>query len=246
MRIGVIADVHGNLEALEAVVSDLKQSMPDVVLSLGDIVGYGANPQECCDIVKGIVRDNLMGNHDAAALGMIDTEDFNEDAKLGIQWTKDRLANQSLSWISGSLYTLEYEGALFSHGSPVHPEEFDYIMSRNDVEKVFYALGNRYSIFFVGHSHRRFVVSKDIEKDEGPVIDYSDLVHVDKHRQYIISVGSVGQPRDSDNTTSYGILDTDKGIYTVKRLNYAIKRASDKILKAGLPKWLAYRLMIGV
>jgi diadenosine tetraphosphatase ApaH/serine/threonine PP2A family protein phosphatase len=245
MRIAVIADVHGNLEALEAVVIDLKRSLPDTVISLGDVVGYGANPQECCDIVKDTAHDNIMGNHDAAVTDVIDTESFNDDAKQSIQWTKEQLTGSYISWLRNAPYTLEHEGALFSHGSPVNPEEFDYIMSIYDVEKVFYAFGRRYSIFFVGHSHRRFFVSKDIDGDEEPIVDYSDVVNITEHRQYIISVGSVGQPRDFDNTTSYGILDTDKSIYSVKRLNYAIKKASDKILNAGLPKWLAYRLMIG-
>lgn len=246
MRIAVIADVHGNLEALEAVVSDLKVSMPDTVVSLGDIVGYGANPQECCDRVREIAQDNIMGNHDAAAADVIDTGSFNDEARQGIEWTKQQLAASSVSWLQKAPYTVEYEGALFSHGSPVNPGEFDYILSVRDIEKVFYAFDNRYPVFLVGHAHRRFAVSKNIHGDEEPVIDYSDVIRMDEHRQYIISVGSVGQPRDSDTTTSYGILDTDKGIYTVKRLPYAIKEASDKILKAGLPKWLAYRLMIGV
>ncbi len=246
MRIAVIADVHANLEALEAVVVDLKRSLPDTIISLGDVVGYGANPRECCDSVKDIAQDNIMGNHDAAVADVIDTDYFNDDAKQGIQWTKEQLPDSYISWLRNAPYTLEREGVLFSHGSPVNPEKFDYVVSMHDVEKVFYFFGRRYNIFFVGHSHRRFVVSKDIDADEYPVVDYADVVNMLEHRQYIISVGSVGQPRDFDNTTSYGILDTDKGIYSVKRLNYAIKKASDKILSAGLPKWLAYRLMIGV
>jgi predicted phosphodiesterase len=246
MRIAVIADVHANLEALESVVSDLKNLSPDIVISLGDVVGYGANPQECSDIVREISYKNIMGNHDAAVTDLINIEYFNEEAKQGISWTKDKLTPETIAWLRDSQFTLKYKDALFSHGSPVHPEEFDYVMSMYDVEKIFYALGTEYRIFFVGHSHKRFVVYKSIKDNEKPVVDYSDVIELKKKHQYLISVGSVGQPRDFDNTTSYGILDTDKGIYRVKRLSYDINMASNKIIKAGLPKWLAYRLMIGV
>lgn len=246
MKIAILADVHGNLEALETVISDLKRSSPDIVISLGDIVGYGADPQACCDIVKDIAYKNIMGNHDAAVVNTVSTEYFNEEAKQGIEWTKNMLNLNTKEWLKESPFILEYQGILFSHGSPVHPEEFDYVMSIYDVEKVFYALGEKYKLFFVGHSHKRFVVSKLLKANDEPVVDYSDMIKIDLKRQYIVSVGSVGQPRDFDTTTSYGILDTDKGIYSVKRLNYDRNKACSKIIKAGLPKWLAYRLMIGV
>lgn len=246
MRIAVIADVHANLEALETVVSDLKNSSPDIVISLGDVVGYGANPQECCDIVRELVYKNIIGNHDAAVAEVIDTEYFNDEARHGIEWTKNKLTTEAIKWLKDSPFTLKYKDALFSHGSPVHPEEFEYVMSVYDLEKIFYSFGNEYKIFFVGHSHKRFVVYKPMKDNEQPMIDYSDVIEIRKNYQYIISVGSVGQPRDFDNTTSYGMLDTDKGIYRVKRLSYDINMASKKIIKAGLPKWLAYRLMIGV
>ncbi|MGC8684313.1 MAG: metallophosphoesterase family protein [bacterium] len=246
MRIAVIADVHGNLEALETVVSDLKRSSPDVVISLGDVVGYGADPQACCDIVKDIAHKNIMGNHDAAVVDIVNTEYFNEEAKQGIEWTKNMLDQGAIAWLRESPFTLEYQGLLLSHGSPVHPEEYDYVMSIYDVEKIFYVFDKSYKIFFVGHSHKRFVVSRSLKDNSQPIVDYSDTVKITQNRQYIISVGSVGQPRDFDNTTSYGILDMDKGIYSVKRLSYDINTASNKIIKAGLPKWLAYRLMIGV
>lgn len=246
MRIAVIADVHGNLEALETVLADIKTSKPDRVVSLGDVVGYGANPQECCTLVQAIAHDTIMGNHDAAAVDIIDTGDFNDEARQGIEWTREQLAGPSLAWLRRAPYTVDLGSVLFSHGSPVHPETFQYVVSMQEVEKVFYVLGSAYNIFFVGHAHRRFVVSKSIRGDEEPVLEYADVVRMEKNRTYIVSVGSVGQPRDMDTTTSYGILDTDKGIYSVKRLKYAITTARDKILHAGLPKWLAYRLMIGV
>ncbi len=246
MRIAVIADVHGNLEALDVVMADLKASKPDRVICLGDIVGYGANPQECCTIVREIAQDTVMGNHDAAAADVIGTADFNDEARQGIDWTREHLSASSRAWLRAAPSTVESEGALFSHGSPVDPEMFGYVVSMHEVEKIFYVLGSNYTIFFVGHAHRRFVVSQNIHGSEAPVIDPADVVHLESGRRYIVSVGSIGQPRDMDTTTSYGILDTDKGIYSVKRLKYAITAARDKILAAGLPKWLAYRLMIGV
>ncbi|MCL5276768.1 MAG: metallophosphatase family protein [Deltaproteobacteria bacterium] len=246
MRIAVIADIHGNLEALSAVIADLKESLPDVVISLGDVVGYGADPQECCDIVREAAQRNIMGNHDAAAAGVLDTAFFNDDAREAIQWTRGQISEPAVSWLRSSSYTFGYEDMLFSHGSPVNPEEFDYVMTIGNVEKAFYAFGAKYKIFFVGHSHRRFTVSQKMQGDEAPVVDCSDTVAVEEQRRYIISVGSVGQPRDRDSTASYGILDTDRRLYTVKRLRYAIKTARDKIIKAGLPRWLADRLMMGV
>ncbi len=246
MRIAVIADVHGNLEALSTVVADLRKSMPDLVVSLGDVVGYGADPQPCCNIVKEVAQRNIMGNHDAAAAGMLDTTYFNDNAREGIQWTRGKLSEAALSWLSSAAYTFAYEGMLFSHDSPVDPEEFDYVVTMTDVEKAFSALGARFSIMFVGHAHRRFTVSREVRGDGALVVDYADTVAIDERRLYIISVGSVGQPRDHDNTASYGILDTDRRLYTVKRLSYAVETACDKILRAGLPRWLANRLRMGV
>ncbi len=247
MRIAVVADVHGNLEALNVVLDDLKKSSPDTVISLGDVVGYGANPQECCELLMEIVNVNIMGNHDAAVMGVLDTEYFNDEARYAVQWTKDQLSSASISWLGSSPHTFSDNNMLFSHGSPVNPRDFDYVVSTGDIEAVFYTFKDIHSLFFVGHSHRRFSASKSLSgNDYYPVGDISDVIKINKKRQYLFSVGSIGQPRDMDSTTSYGMLDTDKRIYSVKRLNYDIRTASEKIIKAGLPRWLAYRLMIGV
>lgn len=246
MRIAVIADVHSNLEALEVVIADIERMSPDTVISLGDVVGYGADPEHCCELVSKAATVNITGNHDAAVTGLMDTEYFNDDAKAAIEWTKTRLPASALSWLGNTKYSYEDDDLMFSHGSPVAPDSFDYVVTLGAIKEIFNTFGHRYRIFFVGHSHRRFVVSKDPDSGQTVVEDVPDTLEIKKNRQYLVSVGSIGQPRDNDRTTSYGILDTDKWIYSVKRLSYDIMKASDKIMKAGLPKWLAYRLMIGV
>ncbi len=246
MRIAALADIHGNLEALDVVVADIRSDPPDMVVCLGDIVGYGASPAECCAIAKEFADTNILGNHDAAVAGILDTGYFNDDAKRSILWTRGVLSDAHLSWLRGLPYTATHDDVLFSHGSPVDPGAFDYVMYAVDVQRVFLMLGDRYRVFLMGHSHRRFVVSRGMDPDDAILVYYADTVPIDRERRYIISVGSVGQPRDRDTTASYGILDTDKGTYSVKRLKYAIRLAGDKILKAGLPEWLAYRLTIGV
>lgn len=249
MRIAVIADVHGNLEALNAVLADLKESSPDTVVSLGDAVGYGADPGECCAVLRDLVSVNILGNHDAASVGMLDTESFNNEAKDAVRWTADRLSPENAAWLRGSPYTFSENRMLFSHGSPVNPDEFDYVVTFGAIEDIFSSFGGTHRIFFVGHAHRRFSASKDLGSPSGgyaPAEDFSDTVRIESGRHYLISVGSVGQPRDFDASTSYGILDTDSWIYRVKRLEYDIRTAGEKIIKAGLPKWLAYRLTIGV
>ncbi len=246
MRIGIIADIHANLEAMRIVYDEIKKQSLDFIISLGDVVGYGADPNECCEIVKGIVQCNLMGNHDASINDMLDTKDFNEAAKYVIAWTKKRINPVYVSWLNSSPHTYSNDVVLFSHGSPIDPEAFDYVITKENVESIFNHFKDRYRIFFVGHAHKRFVVSRQTNSNGQLVPDNSDVIKIEKDRLYLISAGSVGQPRDHDVTTSFGILDTKKWTYNVIRLNYDIVTASDKIIKAGLPEWLAYRLTIGV
>ncbi len=246
MKIAVIADVHGNLEALNAVIADLKKLSPDSVISLGDVVGYGADPQKCCELTAGIAHVNIKGNHDAAVTNIIDVQYFNKDARAAIEWTKSRLSAESVLWLHNAPYTFKEDELLFCHGSPVNPKGFDYVATLDAVEAVFNKFKGKFRIYFVGHSHRRFVASKKLNGHDTAVVYLSDIIKLEKDRQYLISVGSVGQPRDGNNTASYGILDTSKWIYSVKKLNYDIKKAGKKIIQAGLPQWLAYRLTIGV
>ncbi len=243
MRIGIISDVHSNLQALEEVMKKLKKEKPDKVFFLGDVVGYGANPNECCEILREIADVCLLGNHDAGMIDKIDLSWFNPDAKTAILWTKEVLNDENIQFIKTFQYTFEKEELLFSHGSPVEPQEFIYVFSKDEAENIFKWNSGRYRVIFVAHSH---ITLSFIYTNEGRVSTFiEDEIHFEKDAFYVINVGSVGQPRDGDPRAFFAILDVEKKFYKTFRVEYDYREAAERILKSGLPPFLAFRLAMG-
>lgn len=232
MRIAIISDIHSNLEALETSIGIIREQKISEVVCLGDIIGYGANPNECIALVRGLTPHILLGNHDEAAVLLEKTEHFNPYARVAAEWTHDELTNEHREFVESLPYTLDLHGLTFVHSSPREPEEWHYILSPADAQGNFEHFGN--PICFVGHSHVPEVFCDDIWSRE-----------VTRGKKFIVNVGSIGQPRDNNWKLSFGIFDTETWAYKNIRAEYDVSTASAKIRKAGLPKALADRILVG-
>lgn len=240
MRYGIISDIHANLEALQAVLDHLNTENIDRYICLGDIVGYGANPNECVEWVRNLTEYVVAGNHDWAAVGKTDISVFNLYARRAVLWTSDALTALSRSYIEQlPLRHLEEDG-LFVHSTPDAPERWRYILSSYDALWVLRRLEQR--ICVVGHSHHPVAFSWDTNERvrvQPPCLTLQEGIRI------IVNVGSVGQPRDGDPRACYGVLDMDQQTIEVKRVSYDIQTAQEKIRRAGLPEYLAERIARG-
>jgi diadenosine tetraphosphatase ApaH/serine/threonine PP2A family protein phosphatase len=245
MRLGIFSDVHANYEALSAVLESYKRERIDVFYCLGDTVGYGGSPNECVDIIKRLARITILGNHDAAVAGRMDYSYYYEAARHALDTHASMLSPENMAWLRGLPYRekLEDVGVDLCHGSPVRIEEFEYIFApeqARDCLSIYEDLGN---LTVIGHSHlcKVFALTPG-EVEELPAVDLT----LEKDKRYIISVGSVGQPRDYDNRASYTVFDTTTRRFEFKRVEYDVETAADKVLRARLERNFAHRLFLGV
>ncbi len=247
MKVAVISDIHGNLEALEAVESSIRSEGVDRVWCLGDIVGYGPNPRECLAHVRALcpydeqlgIEPIVLGNHDDAAIGG-DISLFNPRAKDAALWTRDTLTEDEKEFLRHRVMGLSINGALLVHASPDHPKEWHYVIGLQEAVAAFPLF--REKVCFVGHSHYPFAAK--LCDNKVSVIHETEFVLEDGYR-YLINVGSVGQPRDRDIRACYVVFDTDQSLIRYVRVEYDIEACQLKIMKAGLPGFLAERLGIG-
>lgn len=246
MKLAIFSDVHGNLEALTAVLKAVEEEEPDRYIFLGDIVGYGANPNECCKLVFDVVDMMVLGNHDAACVGKLTLQWFNPVAQAALMWTIEILDERYLKRLSKVPYKRKMGELFFSHALPHRPQSFDYDDNLFNVLTSFEKLSSQVWASFYGHSHRAIAFAKAREQSSDfKVLPPSDL-YLDRDLVYLLNVGSVGQPRDGDPRASYAIYDTRKKFFTVKRVEYDVEKAGEKILKAGLPQVLRDRLLMGM
>lgn len=239
MRIAFISDIHGNLEAFEAVLKDIDSQKVDAVLCLGDSVGYGADPEA---VLKRLWQENipsLLGNHDAAIYDNTVLAWFNPQATEAIVQTRKLLGNVTVDRIKQAPLHLSFHRAYCVHGFPpdsVHTYLFE--VTDTDVARELEKLKEQ--VVFLGHTHTLGLVAYDGYHVESYPL-YKGGVLLD-YRKYIVNVGSVGQPRDGNNNAKYVIWDNDTNALDVRFVPYDIKTAADKILKAGLPEFCARRL----
>jgi predicted phosphodiesterase len=247
----LISDIHGNLEALEAVLKDINDVSVDEIYCLGDIIGYGPNPCECLDLVMQHCKATILGNHDQAAL--FDPDGFNPMALQAIYWTRDQLDNNLGSpvltnkrWdFLGELPRNIDEGELkFVHGSPRDPtNEYvfpEYVFDQRKMEILF---GKVEQYCFMGHTHIPGVFTTGCEFISPDECDYQYKLGSEK---VLVNVGSVGQPRDEDNRSCYLVLDTDEQTLTYRRVEYDIEKTANKIYGvADLSDALGYRMKHG-
>ena len=245
MRIGIFSDIHANYEALAAVVTAYRSENIDSYMCVGDIVGYGASPNECVDLVRDMTEHVVLGNHDAAVAGFMDYSFYYDAARKVLDLHAAVLTKENMELLRSLPYNRVFPdiNLKLCHGSPINETDFDYIFT---VEQA-YALLPFYEeldqLTIIGHSHlcRVFALTPTNVQEIG---DRKFPIAPD--RKYIISVGSVGQPRDYDNRASYTIYDTDTAEYHFKRVEYDIETAATKIYSAGLERNFGNRLFMGV
>ena len=240
MRYAIVSDVHGNLEALRAVLDDAA-ARTDGVLCLGDTVGYGADPGPCVELLAARARAIVAGNHEHGVAGLLDLGWFNRNARAAAEWTRARLDDDHRAWLRALPLTAEVGDATLVHASPDSPDEWDYLVSPDDGYAAFPHFATRWC--FVGHSHLPGAWSLG---SSGPDFDpRPGVVTAEAGRRYIINVGSVGQPRDRDPRAAYAVWDVEAGRVELRRVAYDVEAARGKIVAAGLPRFLADRLAAG-
>lgn len=246
MRIGIFSDVHANIEALTAVLEAFRAEPEplDKLVCIGDVVGYGASPNECCDLIRTQAAYTILGNHDAAVAGRMDYSYYYDAARQALDLHSRQLTPENMAWLRSLPYEVrEGDAVTFCHGSPVSLEEFEYIFSVEQAARCLDIWDELGQVTFIGHSHlcKSFALSRD---EVYEVVATKFVIRPD-HR-YIISVGSVGQPRDYDNRASYTIYDTEARSFEFKRVAYDIDRAAQKIFAAELERNFGNRLFLGV
>jgi diadenosine tetraphosphatase ApaH/serine/threonine PP2A family protein phosphatase len=244
LRVAVIADIHANLAALEACLDSIEEAGVDEVWCLGDVVGYGPDPDACADLVRERCSLCLAGNHDLAVLGELDVESFSESAAAAVTWTRRVISEATLEFLRGLDPAGQREGIELCHASPRDPI-WEYVLTREQADACLDAQSER--ICLIGHSHVALFFTRldgargnvrSAQAADGSLIDVSG-------GRWLVNPGSVGQPRDSDPRAAWLTLDTEAATVLYRRVAYDIEKTAAAIASADLPQPLADRLFIG-
>jgi diadenosine tetraphosphatase ApaH/serine/threonine PP2A family protein phosphatase len=251
VRLLLVSDIHSNLEALEACLDAAPEH--DGVASLGDVVGYGASPNQVVELLRAMDPVSVRGNHDRCCSGLEDLSSFNPIAAYAATWTRDQLSECNLDWLrelpAGPLRDGGWEGVQFVHGSPV--EEDDYITSEYSARSALEI--SPIHLTFFGHTHIQCAFARlrlvtellPLERlNSASCVQVSRLA-LDPAMKYLVNPGSVGQPRDRDRRAAFAVYDDEEHEIFFYRVPYDIARAQERILQAGLPPMLATRLEDG-
>ncbi|MFH1622104.1 MAG: metallophosphoesterase family protein [Candidatus Omnitrophota bacterium] len=241
MRYAIFSDIHSNLEALENVLAAYDKEGVDKYLCVGDIVGYGANPKECIQIIRDRSIITVAGNHDWAIGGKFSIHYFNPYAREAIFWTEEQLDKTEWEYLNSLELVYQEEDFCLVHGSLTKPEYFEYLFELSDTRDSFEAM--RTNLCFVGHTHSPITFTKD--SSDRINFTKEQNIKVEDNKKYVINVGSVGQPRDGDSRGCFCIYDSKERTIQIKRFEYDIKAAQSKILNVKLPSLLATRLGLG-
>ncbi len=240
MRYAIVSDVHGNLEALQVVFERIDAT--DGVLCLGDIVGYGPNPNECVELIRSRSTATVLGNHDVAAIDNFGLAYFNPAAREAMQWTQTVLTPDNAAWLNSLGYEFRMPEFLLVHGAPVN--YFEYILDKSAAARAFMLTDA--PLIFVGHTH---IAEYYALRPDG-TIDHKHLqqgggFELDAETRYLVNVGSVGQPRDLNPRGSFAYFDPAQRTVSIERFEYEIARVQEKIASVHLPDALARRLVMG-
>ena len=239
MRFAVFGDIHANLEALRAVLADAEARKCTHYVCLGDVVGYNANPHECVQIVRDLGCPVVKGNHDEQASAEVIQENFNPLAEEAINWTRDHLTEDDKQWLRELRFVRQVRDFTIVHATLDTPHKWGYVFNQLDAASSFsYQHTN---LCFYGHTHAPRAYVKDAVVKGLPL----QRLIVESNKKYFINVGSVGQPRDGDWHASYCIYSPTERLVELRRIEYDINTAQDKIVDAGLPQRLADRLAMG-
>jgi predicted phosphodiesterase len=250
VRILLLSDIHANLEALDACLAEAPAH--DLVVNLGDVVGYGASPNEVTNRSRELGKTFVRGNHDKAATGLMDLEDFNPLASAAAIWTRNELTPENLEWLRalphGPIFVPEFPQAQLVHGSS--NDEDEYVVSLGDALAPLIA--QTVPVTFFGHTHLQggFFANgtgADAFRPEYRTVGRAESVplQLKPSTRYLINPGSVGQPRDGDWRAAFALFDTDAQVVNFHRAPYNLKAAQDRIFAAKLPPRLATRLAAG-
>jgi diadenosine tetraphosphatase ApaH/serine/threonine PP2A family protein phosphatase len=242
-KIGIISDIHGNLHALQSTLDTLEEIGVDRIVCCGDLVGYGAHPNEVVELIRERNIPAIAGNHDHAALLLTDISYFNQVAKEAVLWTKKVLTPENAAFLRDlPLFIQDSDpGVFFVHASPRDPGEWNYIITMGDARDNFNYFTE--TVCFVGHSHQPFI----IENNDGSLhCSTRPEIEVKESCRYLVNVGSVGQPRDRKAKPCFVVYDTEAGLIEIKRSTYDLAAAQRAIIEAGLPRELAERLEYGI
>jgi diadenosine tetraphosphatase ApaH/serine/threonine PP2A family protein phosphatase len=241
VRIAVISDIHANLHALEAVLAEIDGEAPDAVWCLGDVVGYGPRPLECCTIIRDRAGLCLAGNHDLGVLGAISLEDFTPESAAVAEWTRTELDDSARSFLASLSPTATAEDVELYHGSPRDPV-WDYVLTVDAVVDSF-ALTTA-PLVLVGHSHIALDLADGGDRLAGGVAPAGTKVDLSEGRR-LLNPGSVGQPRDGDPRAAFLLLDLERRFAEFRRAPYSVEQTQRELRERGLPEALAERLAHG-
>lgn len=250
MRVLLLSDIHSNLEALEACLAVAPEH--DLAVNLGDIVGYGASPNEVTERSQKLGKFFVRGNHDKAVVGLTDLREFNPIAGLAALWTRDQLTAENTEWLrslpQGPLEIPELSGVQFVHGSPV--DEDEYLVSAEEASAELQQA--TVPVTFFGHTHLQGGFYADGEGSKAFHPQYQTVGKSESWKlsladgvRYFVNPGSVGQPRDGDWRAAFALFDSASRTVSFQRVPYDVKRAQERIMAANLPPRLATRLAAG-
>lgn len=243
MRFLIVSDIHANLAALSAVLEDAKPY--DGVWCLGDVVGYGPDPNECIERLRALPELKcIKGNHDAAILGEIDRNAFNYEARASLDWLESKLKPANRRWLANLDERLEQDGITLVHGSPRNPI-WEYVMDVQTARQNMSQFATQ--VCLVGHSHIPCVFQQEEDGQESiRLYAMAPEVAFQLEHRAILNPGSVGQPRDHDPRAAYVVYDTRSADWTYHRVEYDIIKVQARIRAAGLPERHASRLESGL
>jgi predicted phosphodiesterase len=239
MRFAIIADIHGNLEALQVVLADIKEQKCTHYACLGDVVGYGPNPKECLDIIRGMNMPCVKGNHDEYCSVQQATDGFNPAAAEAVLWTRNQLTEDDKQWLRDLKYVRMVTSFTIVHATLDGPQRWGYVFDKLAAAASF-TYQNTAMCFF-GHTHVPVAFMRDSMVRGGTYSKFK----TEAGKKYFINVGAVGQPRDGNPKASYVVYDVHEGTIEIRRLDYDIPAVQAKIRAAGLPERLAERLAYG-
>lgn len=244
MKYGIFGDIHANLEALEAVLADMEDQGVTHPLCLGDLVGYGANPAECVEIIRALGCPVIRGNHDDLVTSDRIPSSFSEAARLSLQFARRRLDSSQLNYLHRLPMVWIHDPITLVHASLDGPEGWGYISTRLEAQTSFSY--QKTPLCFVGHTHRpcAFIQEKEVRPLEFRQVNTQpDRTKIG--RKFLFNVGSVGQPRDGDWRASYAVYSPESQTVDLRRVNYNVEKTASKILESGLPESLSKRLFKG-
>lgn len=240
--IALISDIHGNIDALNAVLEDIEKHNADIITCLGDIVGYGGAPRECVENIKRNCYPVLMGNHEVYTALPIDIDEFSDPVARGIQIAREQLSEDQLKWMRELSIVIELGEATITHASLDEPAEFNHILRTEDAQAHFKF--QETPICFIGHTHVPIIMEETatgVDCYDPP----EEFISLDPYFNYVVNVGSVGQPRDGDPRACYVLYDTDRAAIRYRRVPYGLAAARSRFEEAGVHSKAIERIEIG-